>query len=349
MFAKAISPIELTPEQLDVYLQQGWFRMGQSIFTTHFIRFKNQLFSTIWLRIALDQFLPDAVQKKLMKKNNGFTSIIQPATLTEEKENLYTRYRAQRSFNPSPSLHELLLGESSSHSIYQTYEVAIHDNGKLIAIGFFDVGETSAAGIVSIYDPAYKKYSLGKYLIHLKIQYCQMLGLQYFYPGYFVPGYSFFDYKLSIGHCALEFFALNNKQWLSINHFSRRHIAINEMQVMLENVQQDLAVLDVDTAIVNYEFFDASLLPDLREAGLFDFPIFLHASASSFTGSELLLVFDVRDSLFYLFWCVPIWQVETANPDKNFYSSYFLKIASTLYVTRSIHEAATMFKNGLEL
>ncbi len=347
MFAKAISPVELTPAQLDIYLQQGWFRMGQSIFTTHFIRFKNQLFSTIWLRIALHQFLPDAVQIKLSKKNNGFTSVIQPATLTEEKEDLYSRYRAQRSFNPSPSLRELLLGESSLHSIYQTYEVAIRDEGKLIAVGFFDMGETSAAGIVSIYDPAYKKYSLGKYLIYLKIQYCQSLGLQYFYPGYFVPGYSLFDYKLSIGRGALEFFALNDKQWLPVNHFSQQHIAINKMQVMLQNVEQDLTVLEVETVIVNYEFFDVALLPDLREAGLFDFPVFLHKSVSSFNGSELLLVFDVRDSLFYLFWCVPVWQVETANPDKNFYSTYFLKIASTLYVTSSVHEAAIAFKNSL--
>jgi leucyl-tRNA---protein transferase len=349
MFANSISPSELVPAQLDVYLQQGWFRMGQSIFTTHFIRFKDQLFSTIWLRVELHKFLPDALQNKLVKKNSSFTSIIQPATLTEEKENLYTRYRSQRSFNPSPSLHDLLLGQSSSHSIYQTYEVAIHDKGNLIAIGFFDVGETSAAGIVSIYDPAYKKHSLGKHLIYLKIQYCQMLGLKYFYPGYFVPGYSLFDYKLSIGNYALEFLALSRTQWLPINHFSQHHIAINEMRIMLKTVQQDLTVLEVDTAILNYEFFDASLLPDLRDAGLFDFPVFLHASARPFNGSQLVLVFDIRDSLFHLFWCIPVWQVEKVNPDKNFYSTYFLKIASTLYVTSSIHEAASAFKNSLEL
>ena len=31
MFAEAHTPEELTPQQLDTYLEKGWFRMGQTI------------------------------------------------------------------------------------------------------------------------------------------------------------------------------------------------------------------------------------------------------------------------------------------------------------------------------
>ena len=82
-------------------------------------------------------------------------------------------------------------------TIYNTHEINLFDGEKLIAVGYFDIGTRSAAGISSFYDPSYKKYSLGKYLIYLKMEYCQKMGFEYFYPGYFVPGYKAFDYKLS--------------------------------------------------------------------------------------------------------------------------------------------------------
>ena len=88
----------------------------------------------------------------------------------------------------------------------------------MIAAGFFDLGKMSAAGITCIYHPAYKKYSLGKYLMYLKMAFCKEQQLQYFYPGYVVPGYNSFDYKLEIGKSAIEYFDTYTGKWLPLQH-----------------------------------------------------------------------------------------------------------------------------------
>jgi leucyl-tRNA---protein transferase len=347
MFAQARAPESLTPTDLDTYLEQGWYRMGQSIFTTNFIHFKSEMYSTVWLRVLLDESLEDSTQKKLFKRNAGFQVAIRPATLTEEKEELYARYKQSLPFNPSDSLQSLLFGLALA-SIYQTYEVTVHDADRLIAIGFFDMGETSAAGISSVYDPAYKKYSLGKYLIYLKMQYCKDQKLRYFYPGYFVPGYSFFDYKLTIARPALQFLQLSSQQWLPIETFSPENIPYKVMRDKLISIHKLLSQSQYESRVVKYEFFDANLIPDLRDAGLFDFPVFLFCATEVEGDVNPLLVYDVRDASYHLLTCVPIWKPNETNPDETFYSAYFLKVSQEIHVATEAKEMAGFFLKLME-
>src|SRR6478609_11159363 len=153
MFAQVHTPDTLLPSHLDSYLERGWFRMGQTIFTTNFLHVKEELHSTIWLRILLNDYKPDTTQEKLFKKNAGFQTMIGPPQVNEEKENLYSAYKQSVPFRASDSLRQLLYsGKADDNSIYHTLEITIRDNGRLIACGFFDLGKTSAQGIVSFYD-----------------------------------------------------------------------------------------------------------------------------------------------------------------------------------------------------
>ena len=93
MFAQVHCPDALTPGELDSYLANGWFRMGQSIFTTNFLNFRNNFYSAIWLRIDLLNFNGDSTQQKLVKKNSRFRNVIRQAFVDEEKEGLYARYK----------------------------------------------------------------------------------------------------------------------------------------------------------------------------------------------------------------------------------------------------------------
>ncbi len=333
MFARAHNPEQLFPHDIDTYLEQGWFRMGQRMFTTNFVHFKEHIYSTVWLRILLDEYASDNTQTKLFKKNGAFHTTIKPAAITDEKEELYARYKQSLPFQPSESIHQLLLGRSTSPSVFNTLEVNVHDGDKLIACGFFDVDETSAMGISSVYDPDYKKYSLGKFLIYLKIQYCQQQKLRYFYPGYFVPGYSFFDYKLAIGSPALQFLQLSSNQWLRIESFSEDSIPYLVMHNKLINVQKILADANFESRVLKYEFFDASLIPDLRDSELLDFPVFLFCAALSEDNINPILVFDVRDDQYHLLTCMPIWKPNDTNPDPTFYSDYFLKSIFEIHAT----------------
>ncbi len=350
MFAQAHTPEYLSPDDLDLYLEQGWFRMGQTIFTTNFLHFKDQLYSAIWLRIILNDLSSDSTQIKLFKRNAVFRTTIKPAELTEDKEELYIKYKQSLPFQPSESLSHLLFGRNDSHdTIYNTYEITVHDGDRLIACGFFDIGETSAAGISSFYDPEYKKYSLGKYLIYAKIEHCKNLKLRYFYPGYFVPGYSFFDYKLTIGKSALEFLHLASHQWFYIELFSSEHIPLKTMFDKMAIVQKRLVELKLETSVVKYEYFDSNLIPALRDAGLFDFPVFLYCPGESGDGMNPILVFDVRDACYHLLKCFPIWKPDQLNEDLSFYSAYFIKSMLQIHTTPHVEEIAEVFLRSLKV
>ncbi|MEJ0055928.1 MAG: hypothetical protein WDN75_09910 [Bacteroidota bacterium] len=138
MFAQVHTPEQLAPHELDAYLERGWFRMGQTIFTTNFLHVKNEIYSTIWLRVFLNEYSAGSTQVKLFKRNAGFQTRVRPAAITTEKEDLYTVYKASVPFQASKSLeHLLFFGRSEADSIYNTYEVTVHDGDKLIACGFF--------------------------------------------------------------------------------------------------------------------------------------------------------------------------------------------------------------------
>lgn len=323
MFADVYCPETLKPEQLDQYLAQGWFRMGQTIFTTNFLNFKNQLYSAVWLRVALNEFSKDKTHQKLMKRNAGFRIEIQKALITPEKEALYTAYKGNISFETSASLKTLLFGKTN-HNVYNTHEITLYDGEKLIAAGFFDLGKASAAGISSFYDPAYKKYSLGKYMIYLKMDYCKKLELQYFYPGYFVPGYSMFDYKLEIGKPALQYLELTSNAWKPISSFSKTLSPLQLMHDKLSALKILLQKFKIASKLLKYEFFDANLIPELNGIELFDFPLFLYCL--EFPGENLNpIVYDVRDQQFHWIQCRSVWTSNAVPSKGEIYASHVLK------------------------
>jgi leucyl-tRNA---protein transferase len=336
MFAQVHTPLSLTPGQLDDYLFRGWFRMGQNIFTTNFLNFKGQFYSALWLRIDLARYTTDSTEHRLRKLNHRFKTGISKATVSADKEDLFSRYRESISFEASASLHQLLFGKAS-YNVYNTYEVTIHDGERLIACGIFDLGSSSAAGITSFYDPLYKKYSLGKFLIYLKMDYCRERGLDHFYPGYFVPGYSFFDYKLSIGKNALEYLDFPSGHWLTIDNFSPLLTPIRIMQEKLVSLQMMMAQSRMESEILRYEFFEANLLPELKDVDLFDYPLFLHYPKLNTDSHVIIIVYDIQDEQYHLLKCRSLWNSNLPNMN-GMYSSELLKTDYAVFSSASCEE-----------
>ena len=83
-------------------------------------------------------------------------------------------------------------------------------------------GKKSAASILGAYDPDYRKNSLGFFTMLMEIQFCQQMSIPYYYPGYVVPGYSRFDYKLRIG--PVSYFDLRQQEWLPYNQLREEDI-----------------------------------------------------------------------------------------------------------------------------
>jgi leucyl-tRNA---protein transferase len=337
MFAQVHFPSSLTDEELDDYLSRGWFRMGQSIFTTNFLHFKNEFFSAIWLRVDLSVFLPDATQEKVSRLNNRFSWKISKVSLNAAKENLFQKYKQGITFETSPTLYHLLYGKGD-YDIFDSYEVCVYDQEKLIAVGIFDVGKNAAAGIISFYDPDYKKYSLGKYLIYLKMNYCKAQGLAFFYPGYFVPGYTFFDYKLKLGKTALNFFDVIKEEWFPIASFVKS--PISTMQEKLLQLKEILGKHKIDCRIFKYEFFDANLFPELKDAELFDYPIFLNCFNFNEQIVSPVIVFDVITNQFRLLQCMSLWDSNLPSVHREIYAYHLLKVEFEYYSCENTDEMA---------
>lgn len=201
---------------LDLFLSMGYYRMQQEIFTCQYVIFDGRLYPVYWLRIVLKAVEYGPKQSRLFRINEKFSVTVKPFVLTEEIERLYTLYRNSLDFDASDSV-EACLFDGATHTVFDTQVVEVRDQNTLIAAGVFDNGNRSIAGIMNFYHPAYRKQSLGKYLMLLKMKYAQLQQKEYYYPGYLVKDYPKFDYKLFACAAATEVYNDQNGQWLAFS------------------------------------------------------------------------------------------------------------------------------------
>jgi arginine-tRNA-protein transferase len=228
-------PYDMAGYELDDYLYRGWFRMGQTIFTTDFIPVNGLIYPVYWLRFPVQEVSYGKKQKRLMAINRDFTIDIRPFQLVDEIEQLYSLYKSSIDFEAPPTVESFLM-DGATRSIYDTYIIGIRDAGQLIAAGIFDRGKDSLAGIMNFYHPGYKTKSLGKYLMLLKINYALEAGMIYYYPGYIAGGFAKFDYKLFPDPYTAELFDSNQGRWLRTSgvilpgavNFNKNDDAVNE-------------------------------------------------------------------------------------------------------------------------
>lgn len=202
---------------LDAYLHAGWYRMGANIFTTRSFEDNLVEYRVFWLRYRINAIRLSGSSTSIIKKNKSFSVSIRPFELTEELERLHDLYFEKIDFITSFTIAELL--EDVENMIYDSWLIEVRDNNKLIAAGIFDKGENTIAGIKNIYHPDYQKYSLGKYLILIKLQFCIQNNIEFYYPGYIAPGHAKFDYKLSVDKSATEVLDTNSSVWLPYMDF----------------------------------------------------------------------------------------------------------------------------------
>jgi leucyl-tRNA---protein transferase len=211
-------PDTMPPELLDEYLAKGWYRNGQKIFTSDFVPHEEGMSPVIWLRFDLTELSLGARQRALWKRGQRFQATVQPLVIDDEFEALYAKYRASIDFDACLTARDYLVEGGTAgpnmKMIYQSEVIAIRDDGKLIAIGVFDQGKTSLAGILNFFDPDYKKYSLGKWLMIKKITIAHERGHRWYYPGYVAYGFSKFDYKFFPDPGAAQLYDPTDNKWV---------------------------------------------------------------------------------------------------------------------------------------
>jgi len=202
---------------LDSYLSRGWFRTGCMIYTIDSTTIGKKQYPVYWLRYNVKKVKLSRKNTKLISENSFFEISCHALELSDEIEQLFEKYRSGVKFKLSAGLDTIL--SDASCATFESRLMTVRDKGHLIAAGIFDVGTSAMEDIINFYDPAYKQYSLGKFLMLRKYQYCLENGYDYYYPGYYLPGHDVMSYKLFLDKAATEVYLQDGGIWISHRQF----------------------------------------------------------------------------------------------------------------------------------
>lgn len=184
----------VSPGQMDSLLAAGWRHFG-----THFFRYNLGFYEfdvrrVIPLRIRLSNFSLSKSQRRILRRNADLETSVRPITITEEAEELFHRHKRRFKHGVPDSIYDFL-SLDAAHSPVEGREVAVFENGELIAVSYFDVGDRTTSGIYAMFDPKKARRGLGIFTMLREIEFSLDAGKEFYYQGYAYEGESFYDYK----------------------------------------------------------------------------------------------------------------------------------------------------------
>ncbi len=246
--------------------------MGQTIFTTQFLSFESKLYTALWLRLHLKDYKMRKSLRKIVKKvENNFRVIIQPATFGLDKEILFEKYKKEFKGNFNSSVSGYML-DHQTQNIYNTLECLVYDDNKLIAFSYFDIGATATASILGVYDPDYKAFSLGIYTMLKEVNWAVENGYEWYYPGYFVPGYERFDYKCRVG--AMEYYDYTTKKWGGVDTLDHNSLLTEKLKKKLFEIHNEISEHLNNGYLVFYRYYDVWYQQNWKNK-IYDHPLLL--------------------------------------------------------------------------
>ena len=207
-----IYPQEVRPAMLDLFLSKGWYRRRESLFTTNVEFLEVGMHKVWWIRYNLDKLCYTEEAKRIIKKNSRHHIKVGKVAFSEKAKALYHKYRSAIEFTTTEQPEEYLY--AGEETIFTSEMMALYDGDRLFGIGVYDKGVESIAGILNFYDPAFKKYSPGKWLMLQKMELARQQGLPYYYTGYVAEGCSKFDYKLFACKDSVEYYSWMYDGWI---------------------------------------------------------------------------------------------------------------------------------------
>ncbi len=249
-------PHHVNGKELDEFLARGWFRSGSMLFISQYIFLGEDVYSPVRLRLPLAGYKMKKRLRSLYRKvTKEFSYIIRPASITAEKEALYRQHCPRFGGYVPGTLKENLLG-ADRQQVFDTREVCVYDGKKLIAVSFFDMGNNSMASILGLFDQAYSKFSLGMFTMLAEILYGQEQGVDFYYPGYVLPGNERFNYKLRLGN--LEGY-LDKGGWVSYDQLDLTALPVTRMKRELGRLAEALDEVGIKHKLVHYPPFQLDL------------------------------------------------------------------------------------------
>lgn len=184
----------VTPAELDRLLADGWRHFGPQFFRYNLAVYGNEIRRVVPLRIRLSEFKLSKSQERVLRRNADVEVDIGPVEITAEVEEMFHRHKKRFKQHPPDSIYTFISADSFAEPC-EILQQSVSFGGKLLAAGFFDIGERSMSGIYTVFEPAETRRSLGIFTILKEIEYAKAFGKQFYYQGYCYSGNSFYDYK----------------------------------------------------------------------------------------------------------------------------------------------------------
>ena len=259
MYSRIRYPDTVSPTELDRFLESGWRCAGQAIYTAHFMRFpanaEGRIYSTLPTRLPLQGYQFKKRLRKLWRRNERRFRVEAGAPFVYDEAAKEVQRRYEAAF-PDRGLadEDEYRNKPQGPFTFDTRSVRIYDGDRLAAFSIFNLGAYSMYSSQGIYDPDYARHSLGFFTMLAEVQFGLEQGFLYYYPGYVVPGYEEFDYKLRIGD--MEYYDLSSDAWHPYRELKEEDVPINRIQAGLETVQKQLAQSGVAAHLAEYALFD---------------------------------------------------------------------------------------------
>jgi arginine-tRNA-protein transferase len=188
------------PERMDTLWAEGWRHFGWNFFRYRRASHGGRTYTVIPLRIDLSRFRLSRSQKRVLAKNRDATVVIRNAVYDSARERLFVLH-ARRFLEDVPSSLRLFLSPLPASVPCPNKEVAVLVDGRLVAVTFLDVGQSSTSAVYAIYDPAEARRSLGIFMMLESIRYSIERGCRYYYQGYAYREPFAYDYKKRFSGC----------------------------------------------------------------------------------------------------------------------------------------------------
>ncbi len=189
-FAESVDPGEY-----DRLLADGWRHFGTHFFRYSLNVYREEIVHVIPLRIRLSEFRPSRSQRRVLRKNIDLEVEITPTAITAEIEDLFHRHKRRFDHSVPDSIYDFLSDDAASCPT-RGHQVTVRDSsGQLLAVSFFDIGETAISAIYGCFDPDESRRSLGIFTMLKVIEYAIEHGKTFYYHGYSYDAPSFYDYK----------------------------------------------------------------------------------------------------------------------------------------------------------
>jgi arginine-tRNA-protein transferase len=257
---------------------------------------EKDLFSVVNIRLNLSEYSMKKSLAKLMRKNLGrFRVEINPARVDRNREFLYQLQKPKFRGFIHHSLHDYLHA-GFFRTVFDTWEVSVFDEERLVAMSYFDKGSKSIASLLGLQDPEYAKHSLGIFTMLVEIEYARSLEMKWYYPGYVLDKESSFNYKLRLGD--FEFYN-HNKRWVSFDKFRPESFLSNRISVRLDELKHLFTLRGWPCDFLYYPYFSMGFMSNW-DTRFVKFPM-LVSTGKLLPQGEVFISYDIENEQYVLF------------------------------------------------